>query len=178
MQLSKDNYKDVNFCLRCGHKLELKQDSEAKVRPKCPNCNWTYYKNPVPASACVIFNEKEEILLIKRKIPPNKGEWALPSGYIEIYQTPEEAAIDEMEEETGLVGTVEEYLGFFNDNSPIYEKVLSLGFLMKIIDGKVKASDDADKAEYFPISEHPQICFPSHRFFIKQALKMRNKLNN
>ncbi|MDP8269556.1 MAG: NUDIX hydrolase [Candidatus Tenebribacter davisii] len=167
MAIEKSSYKNVNFCLKCGNKLELNTDHEGKIRPKCSECGWTFYKNPIPASACVIMNDKNEIVIIKRKFEPNAGDWALPSGYVEIDQTPAECAVDEMKEETGLDGEVIVQLGYDTEYSPIYEKVISFGFLMKIIGGELQAGDDAVEAHYVSFDDLPEIAFPSHVKFIE-----------
>ena len=169
MDFSKDRYKEINYCVQCGSKLEIKTDYEKKLRPQCNNCGWTYYKNPIPASACVILNEKNEVVIIKRKFEPGIGKWALPSGYIEINQDPEDCAVDEMKEETGLIGEIEESLGYYPDFSPIYEKVISFGFLMRITGGKLQAGDDAVEARYVTFDKLPEIAFPSHRYFLKKV---------
>jgi len=174
MEISEKSYKGINYCIRCGHKLVLKKDREQKLRPICENCGWTFYKNPVPAAACVIFNERQELVIIKRKFEPSPGEWALPSGYIEINNTPEETAVEEMREETGLEGKVIEFLGYFPGYSPIYEQVLSFGFLMKITGGRLLAGDDAAEARYVKLNELPKIAFAAHRYFIEQAKKIIN----
>ncbi len=170
--MKENRYKGVNFCLRCGARLEITADRENKIRPRCPECNWTFYKNPIPASACVILNENNELVVIKRKFAPNPGEWALPSGYIEIDQKPEEAAVDEMYEETNLLGKVIKSLGYLTEYSPIYEKVISFGFLMQIEGGTLQAGDDAAEARYVSLDEIPDIAFPSHRFFIEKVKKI------
>jgi len=166
MTIKKESYNNVNFCQKCGSKIDLQTDQEQKLRPICSNCNWTYYKNPIPASACVVLNEKNEVVIIKRKFEPNAGGWALPSGYVEIDQTPAECAIDEMKEETGLVGEVVAQLGYDTEFSPIYEKVISFGFLMKITGGKLQAGDDAAEAFFVSLDNLPEIAFPSHVKFL------------
>ena len=167
MAINKKSYNDVNFCLKCGSKMELQSDKEGKIRPQCTDCNWIYYKNPIPASACVIMNNKKEIVIIKRKYEPNAGGWALPSGYVEIDQTPAECAIDEMKEETGLDGKVIVQLGYDTEFSALYEKVISFGFLMKITGGELQAGDDAAEARYVSFDKLPKIAFPSHVKFIE-----------
>ena len=169
MSFSEKTYKDINYCIQCGSKLEIKDDYETKLRPHCNNCGWIYYKNPVPASACVILNEKNEVVIIKRKFEPGIGKWALPSGYIEIDQNPEDCAKEEMQEETGLIGEIEKFLGYYPDLSPIYEKVISFGFLMRITGGKLQAGDDAAEARYVEFDDLPEIAFPSHRYFIEKV---------
>jgi len=168
---NEERYENCNFCLRCGNRLFLTKDREDKIRPICKSCGWIFYKNPVPAAACVILNEKNEILIIKRKFEPKVGEWALPSGYIEIDQTPEEAAKAEMEEETGLIGEVQKFIGYYPGYSPIYEIVISFGFLMKTIGGKLQAGDDALEAEFRPFDSLPPIAFSAHRHYIELIRK-------
>jgi 8-oxo-dGTP diphosphatase len=157
----------ARYCIRCGASLITKKDEEGKSRKICPNCGWTFYENPVPASACVVLNDKNEILLIKRKVEPSAGSWALPSGYVEIYQTPAECAIAELEEETGLKGKIKKSLGYYIQDSPICKKVISFGFYMEQTGGTLKAGDDALDARLFPISEIPHLPFASHREFVK-----------
>ncbi|HPR17057.1 MAG TPA: NUDIX domain-containing protein [Candidatus Cloacimonadota bacterium] len=169
MSIKAESYAGINFCAQCGYKLELQQDHEGKLRPKCPKCGFTYYKNPIPASACVIVNEANQVVVIRRRFAPNAGGWALPSGYVEIDQSPEECAIDEMLEETGLQGTVVSFLGYYSDFSPLYEKVISFGFLMKVTGGELRAGDDAAEACYVDWEKLPEICFPSHQNFLNKA---------
>lgn len=167
MAIKKESYQNVNFCLKCGNKMMLQTDREGKMRPKCTKCSWTFYKNPIPASACVIINDKKEIVIIKRKFEPNEGGWALPSGYVEIDQDPADCAIDEMKEETGLDGEIIIQLGYDCEFSPIYEKVISFGFLMRVVGGELQAGDDAVEARYVGFDDLPEIAFPSHVKFIE-----------
>jgi 8-oxo-dGTP pyrophosphatase MutT (NUDIX family) len=54
---------------------------------------------PIEASGGAVFNDKKQLLLIKRL-----GKWDLPKGKIDGNETPEEAAIREVEEECGIHG--------------------------------------------------------------------------
>ena len=164
-----ERFKGVNFCLNCGNSLEIKHDKEGKERPQCTKCGWIYYKNAVPAVAVVVLNEKNEILLVKRKFPPQQDFWALPSGYMEIWQTPEETAVCELQEETGLIGDVDRFIGYYMGFSPIYEKVLSLGFKMNITGGCLQAGDDAEDARFFGERDLPVIAFWSHIDFMQKC---------
>jgi len=168
MSINEETYNGINYCLNCGYRLVLTEDHENKIRPHCKKCGWKFYKNPIPASACVIINNSNEILIIKRKFEPAAGKWALPSGYIEIYQSPAEAAVTEMMEETGLKGQVIDFLGYYSDFSPVYEKVISFGFLLKVIGGELQAGDDAAEACYVPLDKAQDLAFPSHNSFVNK----------
>lgn len=161
-----ERYKDVNYCLRCANPLVIKTDREDKIRPQCPACGWTYYKNPVPAVAIVMINSANELLLVKRKFEPAAGAWALPSGYMEVNLSPEENALEELLEETGLLGEIRRCIGWYYGNSPIYEKVLSIGFRIDLRGGSLEAGDDAEEAAFVPLDALPPIAFASHRDFI------------
>lgn len=156
-------YHDAHYCMRCGKPLEIVPDREGKTRPRCAACGWVYYVNPTPAATCVVVNERQELLLVKRRFEPFPGEWAMPSGYMEVEQTPEQCAIDELREETGLIAEVEDFLGYFSGPSPVYDNVLSFAFLLKVKGGRLQAGDDAAEACFVPLTQLPPICFESHR---------------
>lgn len=166
--IKKESYNGINFCVKCGKELDLEYDREDKLRPHCKHCGWIYYKNPIPAVACVVVNDSNQLLLIKRRFEPQSGFWALPSGYMEIWQTPEEAALEELKEETGLIGEINSFIGYYAGFSPIYERVLSLGFKIDVTGGKLCAGDDAEDAKFFNINELPEIAFWSHQDFLKK----------
>lgn len=163
-------YERIRFCIRCGNTLENKADREDKIRPHCPHCGWIYYWNPIPACACVHINQQRELLIIKRKFEPKAGSWALPSGYVEIDQTPEECAVSELQEETGLIAEVDHFLDYFTGSSPLYRRIISFGFLMRVTGGRLQAGDDATEACYVALDEIPPIAFAAHRHYIQVAL--------
>ncbi len=169
-------YKDLNYCIRCATALQIKADREGKFRPQCPNCGWIYYKNPIPAVAIVMINLKDELLLVKRRFEPQAHMWALPSGYMEIDITPEQNALEELKEETGLIGQIRHFIGWYFGYSPIYERVLSLGFRIDPLGGKLEAGDDAAEAVFFPLDQLPPIAFEAHRDFIFKETGIRTNM--
>lgn len=57
------------------------------------------YVTPKVDVRAVVFNEKNEILLIKERAD---GAWAIPGGWADVGYSPSEVAIKEVKEETGL----------------------------------------------------------------------------
>jgi ADP-ribose pyrophosphatase YjhB (NUDIX family) len=92
----------VKFCPECGSPVSLKAvDGDHRKRFVCSGCGITHYDNPrvlVATYVCV----GEKILWIKRGIPPAKGLWALPGGFMGKDETPEQAASRELLEETNI----------------------------------------------------------------------------
>ncbi|MFW6131001.1 MAG: NUDIX hydrolase [Candidatus Aminicenantaceae bacterium] len=154
----------IKYCLYCGSELKIKE-IEGQKREYCSSCSWIYYKNPIPSVAALIENEKYEILLIKRAVEPGKGKWALPSGFVEIDETPEKACLRELKEETGLNGKIVRLIGIFPQKSRIYENVLIIGYKVEAKGKTIPGSDSLD-VKYFSLNHLPQIPFSSHRKII------------
>jgi 8-oxo-dGTP diphosphatase len=161
------------YCPRCGSKLELER-IEQKKRPLCPECRWVYYRNPLPSAAALVRNKKGDVLLVKRGVEPGKGKWALPSGFIEIDETPEKACLRELKEETGLQGKIARLIGVYSQRSALYTNVLIIGYEVDAR-GKPCPGSDSQRAEFFPSNRFPPIPFSSHRKIIQDALKEGKK---
>ena len=87
------------YCPHCGRNAF--DDLNEKAR-KCSSCGFVYYFNPSAAVACFIRNEAGEILLVKRAKDPAKGTMDLPGGFVDRFESAEEAVRREVKEETGL----------------------------------------------------------------------------
>jgi 8-oxo-dGTP diphosphatase len=56
----------------------------------------------VPCVGAVVHDAEGRLLLIRRGHEPQRGRWTLPGGRVEFGETPEEAVVREIREETGL----------------------------------------------------------------------------
>ncbi len=163
------------FCPLCKSNL-IKKKKNGNYYPSCKKCGWVYYSNPLPSVAAFVYNDNGEILLIKRGIAPGKGKWALPSGFIEQNEQPEEAAIRELEEEANIKGTVQNLIGVYTEKTKFYGNIILVGYRISSTGDKPKPGTDAVEAKFFPSSELPTIAFASHRAIIKDGLaKDENK---
>lgn len=72
-----------------------------KIKSNMPRNTYTQETAPKKAMDCRVFflNEQHELLLVKS---PHKEHWAPPGGVIEVHESPRQAAIREVLEETGL----------------------------------------------------------------------------
>ena len=156
------------YCIYCGDNLKDKY-IDNKRRLFCESCNEIIYENPIPATASVIINNNE-ILLVKRKFDPKKGQWCLPGGFIELNETPEKACLRELKEETGLNGQIDCLIDACYSSSLLYNSVIVIGYLVKDIKGNLVAGDDAEEVAYFDIKKHPQLAFKSHKLILSKIL--------
>ena len=62
-----------------------------------------YPEAPLVGVGAVVFDQHWRVLLVKRGSEPQKGQWSLPGGLIELGESLTEAVAREVAEETGLV---------------------------------------------------------------------------
>lgn len=125
---------------------------------------------------CVVFGLDEDglqILLVQRELPPFRGRWALPGGFVRVDETLEEAARRELEEETGLSKVFLEQLFTFGalGRDP-RERVVSVAWyaLVKLSDHRVRAATDARAAAWFRLADKPELAF-DHDAILQVALE-------
>ncbi|MEW5737080.1 MAG: NUDIX domain-containing protein [Thermodesulfobacteriota bacterium] len=155
-----------NYCTRCGERLTTRF-TEGRERPFCEACGVPVYENPVPATAIVVVDEEERILLVRRAEDPKKGEWCLPGGFMELSESPEECALRELLEETALTGGIGDFLGATISPSDRYGNVLLLGYLVRSFQGEPAAGTDASDIAFFAREEMPRLAFDSHERFTR-----------
>lgn len=160
--------KPFKFCPFCGRALEM-TDIEGRRRLFCEKCKWINYVNPLPVISCLVSDPNGRILLIKRGIEPSKGAWALPGGFFEQEESPEEAGKRELKEETNIDGTALRQVGVTTHLSPLYGYLLMIGVEYKAQHYNVKAGDDAEDAGFYPLDALPKIPFRSHHWLITKS---------
>jgi 8-oxo-dGTP diphosphatase len=107
------------------------------------------------------------IVLVKRKFAPFIDDWCLPGGFIEALESPEESAIREVEEETGLTVEIDRLLGALSPGKSI--NVVILFYLAKPAKGMLVPGDDASEVGVFAEANLPKnIAFELHRRIIRQ----------
>jgi 8-oxo-dGTP diphosphatase len=130
-----------------------------------PNPAADGYHNPSLAadSACTrVVDEKLQVLLITRGMEPSKGKLALPGGFVDYNENPEDAAIRELKEECGIVGEVVEVLCVRGDPARDPRKhVVTIVYLVSA-NAEPIAGDDAADAAWFDLDEC--LGFPAERW--------------
>ncbi|MGB7341960.1 MAG: GNAT family N-acetyltransferase [Phototrophicaceae bacterium] len=157
------------YCPICAEKL-IKREEGGRLRPACDNCGYVHYVNPVPGVGMLIEMDGG-VVLIKRGSPPHKGEWTLPSGFVEADESAEEAAIREAAEETGLKVEIIELanINSFPEGPPV--SGIMIFYRMRPIGGTLQAGDDAVAARVFQPDEMPLLPFRTHREMMTEWLE-------
>jgi len=90
-------YTKNDYCSYCGYKF-----TDSKWPRTCAHCKHMSFINPLPCTVSIIPVVGSGIVVIRRGIQPQKGEFALPGGYLDVGETWEEGAAREIKEEVGL----------------------------------------------------------------------------
>lgn len=160
---------DYKYCPVCATELSSKE-IEGRLRQFCDKCGWIHYKNPLPAVSCLVIDDDNRMLLIKRGVEPCLGTWCLPGGFMEADESLADAVKRELKEETGLDGVAGKIIGAHLHKNTIYGPVLIIGLETVVTGGTLKAGDDAQDAAFFPISALPEIPLESHSNLIRDYL--------
>jgi len=161
----------MKYCTECGGKLSYRL-IEGRERVVCLNCGKIYYQNPLPVVAGVVTKKNEKVIgLIKRAIEPGKGKWALPGGFIEIDENPQDALIREVKEEIGIKGKIQGLIGVYGDKSKTYDKIIVIGYQFLTLSDKYNLGKEVEEFKFFTLSQMPPIVFPSHQRIISDFNK-------
>lgn len=144
----------ARYCPLCGSALTPAW-IEGRDRPRCPGCGFVYFWNPATAVAGAVL-DGSRVLLIRRRIEPYRGAWALPAGYQEIDEDPRETVRREVHEETGLdveVGDLFDAVWVPDDPR---KPANVLVYLCRVAQGDLRAGSDADRAAWFDLDDLPE----------------------
>ena len=86
---------------------------------------------------------------------------------MECDETPEQAAVRELEEETGLKGRINTLIGVTTNPGSLYQSILMIAYLVTRFSGSAMAGDDACDVAFFDKTHLPAIAFESHSSFIR-----------
>jgi len=161
----------IRFCPYCGTRT-ISKPIAGKERPFCPACEWVYFPDPKVSAAVIVLRE-ERILLVKRAFNPQAGKWALPAGFIDSHENPEDAAARECLEETGLVVEIKSLLAVLSGREHPRGADMMIVYCAEVTGGELKAGDDAAEAAFFCLSTLPPLAFKTTKkavaFWAKEA---------
>jgi 8-oxo-dGTP diphosphatase len=125
------------------------------------------YQYPRPALTvdAVIFGRSPagpHVLLIQRARAPYQGAWALPGGFVELDETLEQAALRELEEETGIrLSQLTQLRAFDAVKRDPRERVISVAYaaVVDLAAHSPTGNDDAQEARWFGLHALPELAF-------------------
>ncbi len=114
-------------------------------------------RSPVLGVGAVIWNDKHEVVLIRRGKAPRRDQWSIPGGHLEWGESLHDGVMREVMEETGL--TVE-IAGLIDTVDLITRDAAGeatrhyvlVDFAARLVAGELIAGSDAAEARWVPFS--------------------------
>lgn len=147
----KHPHADSMYCPKCGQGLATTvPEGDLRARLVCLDCQFVHYLNPAPVAGVVPVRADGKVLLIRRDIDPQRGLWQVPSGFVEMDETTQQAAARELMEEAGLEVSDLQLLNVYTARWGLvvinYEGVTS---------GEASAEDEVSEVRWFAPEELP-----------------------
>jgi ADP-ribose pyrophosphatase YjhB (NUDIX family) len=163
--------------------LNNSETTQVKPAAKKPAPKRVYAKrvDEVSAGGLVIDSTGTKGLLIGRRDLKDQTRerllWSLPKGHIEEGETPEQAAIREVAEETGITSTITKSLGvidfwFMAGGKRIHKTVHH--FMFTEVGGTLLAQEsEVDEVSWFPLSEIVErLAYPDEKKLIARTAEL------
>ncbi len=162
-----------------GEVKAKKNVAKKSAKPdKSKNPNTSRRVEEISAGGLVVDLSGERGLLIGRHDKRGRTLWSLPKGHIEIGETPEAAALREVEEETGIVSKITRSLGvidfwFMAEGKRIHKTVHH--FLFSEVSGELAPQiSEVDVVDWFPLDEiATRLAYPDERKLIARSGDLR-----
>jgi ADP-ribose pyrophosphatase YjhB (NUDIX family) len=166
-----------------GPQPQTQNDAQKSAQPKRAEVKRPYAKrvDEVSAGGLVIDTTGTMGLLIGRYDHKDASGkrilWSLPKGHIEEGETPEQAAIREVAEETGITSSITKSLGvidfwFMAGGKRIHKTVHH--FMFTEVGGTLLAQEsEVDEVSWFPLSEIVErLAYPDEKKLIAKSAEL------
>ncbi len=114
------------------------------------------------------------MLLVKRANEPFQGWWSIPGGIVETGELLRDAVRREIREETGLQVEPLDIVEVFESIRPAHHFVV-VDFLCRVTGGELGAASDAESAQWFSVSELPELLTAGAAEVISRAATVRER---
>lgn len=110
----------------------------------------------------IMLVREEKLLLVKRKFNPDAGMWSIPGGHLDLGERVRQAAVRELEEETGFKTKVTKLAGIidkimYDKKGDIEYHYVLINYFVEQIEGNPDQvpipDDDALDAKFVPFNE-------------------------
>ena len=137
------------------------------------------YITPKVDVRAAVFRD-EQILLVQEA---NDHHWSLPGGWADVGDTPSEAIIREVREESGFNVRAIRVVGVYDANRVPKEEMMpfyhafKLLFLCEIIDGEARPSHETPDVGFFSLADLPPLSlYRTNQGIIEDAFSQKKNL--
>ena len=119
-----------------------------------------------PAATVQAWIERDgEYLILKRNEQPNLGRWDLPGGFVEMGESPREAVVREVREETGLTVVPTAIIdAFTSEYGTTGRHTVDIAYRCRIDRGEFELdTDEKSDAAWVALADMPELAFAGER---------------
>lgn len=116
------------------------------------------YPTPNISVRTLISNDKNEVLMVREA---NSGCWSFPGGWCDLYDSPSQAAFNEVKQEAGVEPKITRLIGIL-DRTPYVSKC-SLPQYVILFEGSIEGkkfhehTHETTDVKFFPIEDLPEL---------------------
>jgi ADP-ribose pyrophosphatase YjhB (NUDIX family) len=141
--------------------------SYGRTRPVCPACGYVHFDDPKVAAA-VVVEQEGKILLVRRAYEPEQGKWSLPAGFVDADEDPQQAAVRECLEETGLCVRILGLMDVIYGREHPRGASIVIVYRAEVEGGTLAAGDDAGEVGLFDASALPPLAFRATQHVVER----------
>ncbi|MGH7247093.1 MAG: NUDIX domain-containing protein [Pseudomonadota bacterium] len=144
---------NIRFCALCGGEMQARIVLPDRKRNKvCAKCGFIDFPSPKLVAGCLVI-DGGKVLLLRRGITPRIGYWTFPGGYVDLGETPRQAALRETVEEVGMNVRIERLIGVYAD--PVNPIAVVVVYVASAGTEAPGLSEEATEVRYFTPAEIP-----------------------
>ncbi len=114
-----------------------------------------------PATAVAIINDRNEILLLKRR---DNEKWTMPGGTLEFTEDLRTCAVREVQEETGYIVDIIDLIGTYSDPQTVIaysdgevRREFTVLYSGQIVGGAERLDDESVDCQWVPLEHVPHL---------------------
>ena len=162
--------------------------SRSRAVPALPPEGSDRHVVAVDIALFTIQDESLKVLLVKRTTPPFPGWWSLPGGFVGQAESVDEAALRELQEETGITTIYLEQLYTFGDlDRDPRGRVISVSYYALVdwerfqLKARASTKDGSSRlpagTRWFSVHRLPTVAFDHRKIVVSALERLRNKVN-
>lgn len=162
----------MNNLPKTGPRILQIPPGDSRKRLVCPDCDFVHYENP-KISVGSVPSYQGKVLLCRRAIEPKIGFWTIPSGYLELNETPQQGAKREAFEEANAQVEIGDLIGVYTIGN---YGVIQMVFRSTLTVPEYSAGEESLEVDLFSEDEIPwsELSFHSVEKILKHYFSIQS----
>jgi 8-oxo-dGTP diphosphatase len=140
----------------------------------CVACGHALFRNPRPTGLPII-RDGRRVLVVQRAREPRAGQWAIPGGFCDGWESPEQAAVREAREELGVQVELTDFVGMYIGDYEFQREILPVldcFWLARIVAGEIRIdAKELRGYRWAKVGSTPPMAFETMEFALADAAR-------